>query len=176
MILGAFTILHTGVDLSHLEVPAEQWGLLATLLLSLFFFFFLPLADQRAWFIIVSSEEVRYTGMILFWMGTGIRTMGFMTRQERMSATGLFPLLDEESLVERSVYLRTRHPQYLGLIFQLFGFALTFRSWLGLVAAGVLVWPMVARIDAEEQLLQQRLGQRYEQYMQRTWRFIPGIY
>jgi protein-S-isoprenylcysteine O-methyltransferase Ste14 len=114
--------------------------------------------------------------MLLFWMGTGVRTMGYLTRKERMSATGLFPLLDEESLVERSVYLSTRHPQYLGLIVQMFGFALTFRSWIGLVAALVLVWPVVARVEAEEQLLKERLGQRYEQYMRRTWRFIPGIY
>lgn len=174
--LGAFTILHTGVDLERLNQPAERWGLFGTFLLSLFFFYFLPLADRRSWFVIVSGEEVRYTGMLLFGIGTGLRTMGFLTRQEKMSATGLFPVLDEDSLVERSIYLRTRHPQYSGLLLQIVGWALIFRSWIGLVAALTMAVPVVYRVDAEEQVLKGRLGERYEKYLERTWRFFPGIY
>ncbi|HHW14429.1 MAG TPA: isoprenylcysteine carboxylmethyltransferase family protein [Firmicutes bacterium] len=176
MVLGAFTILHTGVDLERLSDPTELWGLVATLLLAAFFFYFLPLADRKSWFVIIPGDEVRYTGLLLFAIGTGARTMGFLTRQEKMSATGLFPLLDERSFVERSIYLRTRHPQYLGLILQSVGFALAFRSWLGLVAALVMVGPIVARVNAEEQILRERLGERYEKYLERTWRFLPGIY
>ncbi|MDI6872016.1 MAG: methyltransferase [Bacillota bacterium] len=175
MVLGAFTILHTGVEL-HLDDWTERWGLLATLLLSFFFCYFLPLADRRSWFVIVSGEEVRFTGMLIFWVGTGLRTMGFLTRKERMSATGLFPLLDEQSFEERSLYLRTRHPQYIGLLLQMVGFTLAFRSWLGLVAALVMVGPVVARVDAEERILRERWGERYEKYMERSWRFFPGIY
>lgn len=174
--LGAFTILHTGVDLERLNQPAERWGLFGTFLLSLFFFYFLPLADRRSWFVIVSGEEMRYTGMLLFGIGTGLRTMGFLTRQEKMSATGLFPVLDEDSLVERSIYLRTRHPQYSGLLLQIVGWALIFRSWIGLVAALTMAVPVVYRVDAEEQVLKGRLGERYEKYLERTWRFFPGIY
>lgn len=176
MVLGAFTILHTGVELGNLGDWAERWGVLATLLLSLFFFYFLPLSDRRSWFVIVSGEEVRYTGMLIFWVGTGLRTMGFLTRRERMSATGLFPLLDEQSFEERSIYLNLRHPQYIGLLLQMVGFALAFRSWLGLVAALVMVVPVVARVEAEERLLSERWGERYEKYLKRSWRFFPGLY
>lgn len=176
MVLGAFTILHTGVELERLNEPAELWGLLSTLLLAAFFFYFLPLADRQSWFVIIPGHEARYTGLLLFAIGTGARTMGFLTRREKMSATGLFPLLDERSFVERSIYLRTRHPQYLGLILQSFGFALVFRNWLGLVAAMVMVSLIIARVEAEERILRERLGERYEQYLKRTWRFLPGIY
>lgn len=175
MVLGAFTILHTGVELD-LKDPAERWGLLATFLLSLCFFYFLPLADRRSWYVIIGGEEVRLTGMLIFWSGTGLRSMGFLTRRERMSANGLFPLLDEHSFEERSIYLRIRHPQYIGLILQMAGFTLAFRSWLGLMAALAMVPAVVGRVDAEERILQERWGERYEQYMQRSWRFIPGLY
>lgn len=175
MALGAFTILHTGVEL-RLADWAERWGLLATLLLSFFFCYFLPLADRRSWFVIVGGEEVRLTGMLVFWVGTGLRTMGFLTRHERMSATGLFPLLDEQSFEERSIYLNIRHPQYMGLLLQMGGFTLAFRSWLGLIATLAMIPAVVARVEAEERMLKERWGERYEQYMQRSWRFLPGLY
>lgn len=176
VVLGSFTILHTGVELGNLKDPGERWGLSATLLLSLCFFYFLPLADRRSWFIIVPDGPVRYTGLLLFGIGTGLRTMGFLARREQMSITGLFPLMDEESFTERSIYLRTRHPQYLGLILQFLGFPLVFRSWLGVVAGLGLIFPVAARVEAEERVLRGRLGERYQDYMERTWRFIPGIY
>ena len=176
MVLGSFTILHTEVDLSRLGDRQEIWGLAATLLLSLFFFYFLPFADRRAWFVFVPGAEVRYTGLLLFFIGTGLRTWGFLSRKEKMSVTGLFPLLDEESFVDRSIYLRTRHPQYLGLLLQMVGFSLTFRSWLGLVSALVLVVPVVTRVETEERLLKERLGKKYEDYLKRSWRFFPGLY
>lgn len=176
IVLGAFTVLHTEVDLSGLDDWEERWGLAATLLLSLCFFYFLPLADRRSWFVIVPSGEARYTGLLFFGIGTGLRTMGFLTRREKMSLTGLFPLLDEESFAERSIYLRTRHPQYLGLLLQTFGFPLVFRSWLGLIAAMVLTVPIISRVNAEEKLMRERFGERYQKYMERSWRFFPGIY
>ncbi|MGE5508518.1 MAG: methyltransferase family protein [Chitinophagales bacterium] len=175
MTLGSFTILHTEVDL-HLKDWREIWGLVATLLLSLFYFFFLPMADRNSWYVFVPGDDVRYTGLLLFFVGTGLRTWGFMTRQEKMSITGLFPLLDENSFVDRSIYFRTRHPQYLGLWLQLVGFSLAFRSALGLVGALVMIAPVVARVDAEEKLLKARLGAKYEDYLKRSWRFFPGVY
>lgn len=176
MALGAFTILHTEVDLGRLNEPAEWWGIIATLLLSLFYFYFLPLADRRGWFVIVSGAEVRYTGMLLFWVGTGLRTMGFLSRREKMSVTGFFPLLEEASFEERSIYHTIRHPQYIGVLLQMAGYTLVVRSWLGLVASLVLVVPILMRVDAEERLLKERLGDRYAKYMERSWRFIPGVY
>jgi protein-S-isoprenylcysteine O-methyltransferase Ste14 len=176
MTLGSFTILHTEVDFSQLGERREIWGLLATLLLSLFYFLFLPLADRYSWYVFVPGEDVRLTGLLLFFVGTGLRTWGFMTRQEKMSITGLFPRLDENTFVDRSIYFRTRHPQYLGLLLQLLGFSLAFRSALGVVGALVMVGPVVARVDAEERLLKERLGAEYEEYLKRSWRFFPGIY
>jgi protein-S-isoprenylcysteine O-methyltransferase Ste14 len=175
MVLGAFAILHTGVEVS-LSDWTERRGLLAAFLLSLCFFYFLPLADQRSWFVITGGEEVRLTGMLIFWIGTGLRTMGFLTRKERMSATGLFPLLDEQSFEQRSIYLSIRHPQYIGLLLQMGGFTLAFRSWLGLVATLAWVPAVVARVEAEERILRERWGERYERYLERSWRFFPGLY
>ena len=71
---------------------------------------------------------------------------------------------------------RIRNPSYLGLLVTSLGWALAFRSGVGvLLTTSLLV--LVARIRAEEQLLRTKtLGAEYEAYCARTWRLVPGIY
>jgi protein-S-isoprenylcysteine O-methyltransferase Ste14 len=39
-----------------------------------------------------------------------------------------------------------------------------------------LVPVLVARMNAEEALLESEFGEQYAAYRRRTWRLIPGIY
>ena len=57
-----------------------------------------------------------------------------------------------------------------------FGWALAFRSWVGVLLAVLLIPPLVARIRAEERLLRTEFGSEYEDYCARTWRLVPWVY
>jgi protein-S-isoprenylcysteine O-methyltransferase Ste14 len=56
------------------------------------------------------------------------------------------------------------------------GWALVFRSGVGLLLALSLLVPLVARIKAEERLLREHFGAEYDAYFKRTWRLAPFIY
>ena len=70
-------------------------------------------------------------------------------------------------LVTGGIYGVIRHPSYLGLIVNLIGWALAFRSGVGLLLTLLIVLPLVARIQAEEALLQSEFGASYEDYRAR---------
>jgi protein-S-isoprenylcysteine O-methyltransferase Ste14 len=74
------------------------------------------------------------------------------------------------------LYRVIRHPSYLGLLLGLFGWALVFRSGIGLLVSLLLVPPLVARMNSEEALLASEFGERYEDYCRRTCRLLPFIY
>ena len=56
------------------------------------------------------------------------------------------------------------------------GWALVFRSGVGLLLAGLMVPPLLARIHAEEKLLRTHFEGEYDNYRARTWRLAPGLY
>jgi protein-S-isoprenylcysteine O-methyltransferase Ste14 len=78
--------------------------------------------------------------------------------------------------VTDGIYGVIRHPSYLGLLINALGWALAFRSGVGVLLTALLIPPLLARIRAEEALLRAHFGSEYEQYRQRTSRLIPGIY
>ena len=74
------------------------------------------------------------------------------------------------------VYGVIRHPSYLGLLVSSLGWALAFRSGVGVLLVALLIPPLIARIDAEERLLRTQFGAEYDAHCRRTSRLIPGIY
>jgi protein-S-isoprenylcysteine O-methyltransferase Ste14 len=56
------------------------------------------------------------------------------------------------------------------------GWALAFRSGVGVLLAALLVPPLLARIGAEERLLRSQFGGEYDAYCRRTVRLLPGLY
>ena len=79
-------------------------------------------------------------------------------------------------LVMSGVYRVIRHPSYLGLVVNSLGWALAFRSGVGVVLTALLIPPLLARIHAEERLLRTQFGGEYDTYCRRTSRLIPGLY
>ena len=65
---------------------------------------------------------------------------------------------------------------YLGLLVNSLGWALAFRSGVGILLTALLILPLLARIDAEERLLRTQFGEEYDAYRARTSRLIPGLY
>ena len=83
----------------------------------------------------------------------------------------------DHELVERGPFRFVRHPSYTGVLLAFLGWALTLRNW---VAVAVVLVPIfvafVRRMNVEEEALRGALGERYEAYMRRTKRLIPGVY
>jgi protein-S-isoprenylcysteine O-methyltransferase len=83
----------------------------------------------------------------------------------------------DQQVVDTGPYRLVRHPGYLADIALWAGFGLAAQSW---PAAGLLSALMAAvylrRINAEEAMLAEALGEPYRAYMARTARLLPGLY
>ena len=79
-------------------------------------------------------------------------------------------------MVTSGAYGVIRHPSYLGLLVNSLGWALAFRSGVGILLTALLIPPLLARIHAEERLLRTQFGDEYDAYRSRTSRLIPGLY
>jgi protein-S-isoprenylcysteine O-methyltransferase Ste14 len=78
--------------------------------------------------------------------------------------------------VTDGIYGIIRHPSYLGMIVNMLGWALVFRSTLGVLLVALTVAILIGRIRSEETLLRSQFGPEYDAYRARTWRLIPGLY
>jgi protein-S-isoprenylcysteine O-methyltransferase Ste14 len=90
--------------------------------------------------------------------------------------SGLVAIQPGHTLVTSGVYGVIRHPSYLGLLVNSLGWALAFRSSVGLLLTALMIPPLLARIRAEETLLRTQFGGEYDVYRTRTSRLIPGVY
>src|SRR5256886_17050677 len=129
---------------------------------------------RRTDFWTLDGDAVRWLGVILFAAGGALRIWPVFVLGRRFS--GLVAIQPGHTLVTGGVYGVIRHPSYLGLLVGSLGWALPFRSALGVLLTALLIPPLVARIGAEERLLRTQFGDEYDAYRSRTSRLIPGIY
>jgi len=90
--------------------------------------------------------------------------------------SGLVAIQPDHRLVTSGVYTLIRHPSYLGLLVNSLGWALAFRSGVGVLLTALTLLPLLARMRAEEALLRSEFGVEYDAYRARTSRLIPGVY
>jgi protein-S-isoprenylcysteine O-methyltransferase Ste14 len=115
-----------------------------------------------------------WLGVVLFAAGGALRIWPVFVLGRRFS--GLVAIQPGHSLVTTGAYGVIRHPSYLGLLVNSLGWALAFRSGVGMLLTGLLIPPLLARIRAEEKLLRAHFGSAYDAYCSRTSRLIPGLY
>ncbi len=83
----------------------------------------------------------------------------------------------EQELISSGFYGRLRHPLYLGLFLLALGVPLFLTSAVGAAAAAVLVGGTLnRRMQLEEQLMEDVMGERYRSWKQQRYRFIPYLY
>jgi protein-S-isoprenylcysteine O-methyltransferase Ste14 len=171
----AIASLFTEANLSsgEREDRANRWVLAAFGVIGILSGF-LPAYTDRIDFWTFGGEGVRWLGALLFIIGGALRLWPVFVLGKRFS--GLVAIQSGHSLVTDGIYRNLRNPSYLGMLITAVGWALAFRSGVGLLLAALAMIPLIARIHAEEALLRAQFGSEYEAYCSRSWRLIPGVY
>jgi protein-S-isoprenylcysteine O-methyltransferase Ste14 len=155
------------------EDTRNRWIFVPFLVLG-FVVAWLPAYTDRREFWTIDGDAVRYLGLVLYVVGSVLRVGAVFVLGRRFS--GLVAIQEGHELETGSLYRVIRHPSYLGLLLGLFGWALVFRSVIGVLLSLLLIPPLVARMNSEEALLESEFGERYADYRRRTWRLVPFVY
>jgi protein-S-isoprenylcysteine O-methyltransferase Ste14 len=135
---------------------------------------YLPAYTDRTEVWTLDGDAIRWLGVGLFAAGGALRIWPVFVLGRRFS--GLVAIQPGHTLVTSGVYGVIRHPSYLGLLFNSLGWALAFRSGVGVLLTALTIPPLIARIHAEERLLRTQFGDAYDAYRSRTSRLLPWIY
>jgi protein-S-isoprenylcysteine O-methyltransferase Ste14 len=163
----------SGLSRGEKEDRGNRWVLAAfgviTLLMS-----YLPAYTDRTEFWVFEGDALRWVGVALCVAGGVLRIVPVFALKDRFS--GLVAIQEGHRLETRGMYGVIRNPSYLGMIIASLGWALAFRSGVGVILVALLLIPLMARIHAEERMLHEHFGAEYDIYCGHTWRLIPWIY
>jgi protein-S-isoprenylcysteine O-methyltransferase Ste14 len=155
------------------EDRSNRWVIGALGLIGLLSAWLPAYADRRE-FWVFDGDAVRWLGVALYVGGGALRLWPVFVLGRRFS--GLVAIQPGHALVTDGIYSVIRNPSYVGLLVLSLGWALAFRSGVGVLLAALNIPPIVARIRSEEKLLRAHFGEEYEAYRTRTWRLVPGLY
>jgi protein-S-isoprenylcysteine O-methyltransferase Ste14 len=132
-----------------------------------------PISDRRDWLALPDSR-LRNAGLALYALGIALFEWPRFVMGGQFSFKAA--IQDDHELVTRGPYRVLRHPGYAGILGFQTGYALVFRSKVGLAAVAPVAGAIIWRIRDEEALLRSHFGARYDEYAQRTARLIPFVY
>ena len=123
----------------------------------------------------IDGDTVRYLGLIITAIGGFVRVATVFELGHRFS---IFVTVQPDHRLKTDGFYRfVRHPSYLGALLVMTGWALVFRSVIGLLLTAAMCVPIIALIRAEEEFLVREFGEQYRSYQQHTrWRLLPLIY
>lgn len=175
VVVATVVSLSSGINLSAgvRDDPRHRRVIVPLLVSSLFLSWLVPWLDRRGvW--AVDGDVARWLGIAILLSGAVLRVWPMFVLGRRFS--GLVAIQRDHELVTTGPYRHIRHPSYLGAVLGMIGFALVFRSGVGLVllVPGALL--LHARMNAEEALLSEAFGPAYAAYRRRTWRLVPRLY
>ncbi|WP_349259339.1 isoprenylcysteine carboxylmethyltransferase family protein [Candidatus Binatus sp.] len=173
LLLVASTFTSGNLSSGEREDRGNRWVLAVFGVLQLMVAY-LPAYTDRINFWTLDGDTVRWIGVVLFAVGGVLRMWPVFVLGRRFS--GLVAIQHDHTLVTRGIYGVIRNPSYLGFIINTLGWALAFRSGVGVVLAAFLIPPIVARIRAEEAMLRTQFGAEFDTYSAYTYRLIPGLY
>jgi protein-S-isoprenylcysteine O-methyltransferase Ste14 len=155
------------------EDRANRWVIAAFAVMGLLFAY-VPAWTDRNEIWTIDGDAVRWLGVGLYTVGGALRIWPVYVLGNRFS--GLVAIQPGHTLLTTGIYGVIRHPSYLGLLVNAFGWGLAFRSGVGILLAALMIPVLLARIRSEEALLQTQFGAEYDAYRARTSRLIPGVF
>lgn len=172
-LVGAGMFTAGNINSGKQEARGNRWVLAAFAVIGLLLSWLPAYTDRKdTW--TLDGNTVRWFGVLLYTIGGALRLWPVFVLGSRFS--GLVAIQERHALVTTGIYGVIRHPSYLGLIVMTLGWSLTFRSVAGLLLTALMLLPLIARIRAEEALLQSHFGVEYDRYRDRTSRLIPRLY
>lgn len=175
MVLFTVVALFSPVNMSHgrrEDVRGRRSMLLAALGVAVLAWM-MPALDRRD-VATLDGDAVRTVGVVLTAVGGILRIWPMFVLGRRFS--GYVAIQADHELVTTGLYRRIRHPSYLGMMLGLAGWALVFRSAVGLLGVIAGLPLLIQRIDVEESLLASNFGAAYEDYRRRSWRLLPYLF
>jgi protein-S-isoprenylcysteine O-methyltransferase Ste14 len=126
---------------------------------------------SMAWSSIPLPTWLRWTGVGVSAMGGGLLawTLGRLGK----NLTDTVVTRREHTLVTRGPYRFVRHPFYDAAALFVLGISLLAANWLFFVLGAAAVGLLVLRTRTEEANLLARFGASYQEYLDRTGRFLP---
>jgi protein-S-isoprenylcysteine O-methyltransferase Ste14 len=122
-------------------------------------------SGQTWWFVV---------GLVTLLVGSAIRRHCW--RMLGQYFTGNVRTVLDQPVIESGAYRWVRHPSYTGGLLMYAGTGLALTNWLSVLLATVpALGAYIYRVRVEERALLANLGPRYEEYMQRTKRFVPFV-
>jgi protein-S-isoprenylcysteine O-methyltransferase Ste14 len=164
----------SGCGTGRREDPSSRWIFFPLIIIAVGFAWLPPHLDRlNRW--TIDGDPVRYLGLILTAIGGFVRVATVFELGPRFSF--FVALQSDHRLKTDGFYRFVRHPGYLGALIAMAGWALVFRSTVGLLLTMTMFMPIIARIRAEEDFLVREFGAEYRAYQQRTrWQLLPFIY
>jgi protein-S-isoprenylcysteine O-methyltransferase Ste14 len=114
------------------------------------------------------------TGFCLSIVGIYLRLVAVRTLGKYFSIE--LKTLQDHKLITQGVYKYIRHPAYLGTSLFGIGIPLIFSSLYGFLVMLPLIPCYLYRISHEENMLLEKLGDEYREYMKKTKKILPFLY
>jgi protein-S-isoprenylcysteine O-methyltransferase Ste14 len=164
----------SGLGIGRVEDRSSRWIFIPIIIVAVAFAWLPPHLDRlNRW--TIDGNTVRYVGLILIAIGGFVRVATVFELGHRFSM--FVALQSDHRLKTDGFYAFIRHPSYFGMLLAMAGWALVFRSIIGLLLLALICLPIIALIRAEENFLIREFGERYRAYQQRIpWRLLPFMY
>ena len=134
----------------------------------------LPFFDRHVIAVFTDNIVIRWFGLFTAALGYTLIFLSGLALGKQYSAE--VTIQKDHQLITFGIYQYLRHPRYAGVLSLAIGLSLLFRTWAGLLIAGILLLVLLLRIKDEEMMLSKEFGQEWEQYCQKSWRILPFIY
>jgi protein-S-isoprenylcysteine O-methyltransferase Ste14 len=164
----------SGLGIGRCEDPSIRWIFVPLIIIAIVFAWLPPRLDRlNRW--TIDGDTVRYLGLIITAVGGFLRVATVFELGHRFSI--FVAAQPDHRLKTDGFYALIRHPSYLGMLTAMAGWALVFRSMIGLLFVAATCVPIIALIHVEEDFLVREFGKQYRAYQQRTrWRLLPFMY
>lgn len=130
----------------------------------------------------LTGATITWHRPMIFVLGIGLMVLGsaiswLAVQQLGRYFTVVVRVQPDQPVIQSGPYRVIRHPSYTGQLLVFLGYALTLTNWASVPAVMiVIVGGYMYRILVEEQVLRERIGAPYAQYMSRSRRLIPGVW